>query len=63
MKTFKQMCDEEIATMNTGSGIAGLPPDPPPVGLMMRRKKKKRKPKILTRNYIEVAGKRRRLYK
>lgn len=60
MKTFKQMFDEEIATMNTGSGIAGLPPDSPPVGL---KKKKKRKPKILTRNYIEVAGKRRRLYK
>jgi len=56
MKTFKQMFDEEIATMNTGSGIAGLPPDSPPVGL----KKKKRKHKILTRGYIEIMGKRKK---
>lgn len=56
MKTFKQMFDEEIATMNTGSGIAGLPPDSPPVGL----KKKKRKQKILTRGYIEIMGKRKK---
>jgi len=61
MKTFKQMFDEEIATMNTGSGIAGLPPDSPPVGL--KRKKKKRKPKILTRKYIEVNGVRKKQVK
>jgi hypothetical protein len=55
MKTFRQMYNE---TMTTGSGIAGLPPDQPPGP---PEKKKKRKTKILTRNYIEVAGQRKRI--
>lgn len=55
MKTFRQMYNE---TMTTGSGIAGLPPDQPPGP---PEKKKKRKTKILTRNYIEVAGQRKRV--
>jgi len=46
-------------TMSTASPIAGLPPDDPPVD----PKKKKKKYKILTRGYIEVAGKRKRLSK
>lgn len=57
MKTFKEY-NEDVASMNTGSGIAGLPPDQPP-----GPKKKKRKYKILTRGYLEVAGKRKRLTK
>lgn len=59
MKSFKEF--KEDATMTTTSGIAGLPPDDPPVGL--KKKKKKKKYKILTRGYIEVAGKRKRINK
>lgn len=55
MKTFKQMYDEDVAAMNTGAGIAGIKGEPP-------MPKKKRKTRPLTRNYIEVAGKRKRLY-
>lgn len=57
MKSFKEYT-EEVASMNTGSGIAGLPPDQPP-----GPKKKKKKYKILTRGYIEVAGKRKKAIK
>jgi len=56
MKSFKKY-NEEIASMNTGSGVAGLPPDQPP------GPKKKKKYKILTRGYIEVAGKRKKAIK
>lgn len=56
MKTFKQMYDEE--TMTTASGVAGIGP-----GEIADFKKKKRKTKALTRNYIEVMGKRKRLVK
>ena len=55
MKTFKQMYDEEV--MSTAS--VNIPTDTKDMG----PKKKKRKTSILTRNYIEVAGKRKRLYK
>jgi hypothetical protein len=44
--------------MTTGSGIAGLPPDDPP-----GPPKKKKKYKVLTRGYIEVAGKRKKVLK
>ena len=44
--------------MTTGSGIAGLPPDDPP-----GPPKKKKKYKVLTRGYIEVAGKRKKVVK
>ena len=54
MKTFKQFA--ESPTMSTTSGIAGLPPDDPPVN-----PKKKKKYKILSRSYIEVNGKRKRV--
>lgn len=54
MKTFKQFTE----TMTTSSGIAGLPPDDPP-----GPRKKKKKYKVLTRGYIEVAGKRKRVVK
>lgn len=54
MKTFKQFSE----TMTTGSGIAGLPPDDPP-----GPPKKKKKYKVLTRGYIEVAGKRKKVLK
>lgn len=55
MITFKQFT--ETAAMNTGAGIAGLPPEQPP------GPKKKKKYKILTRGYIEVAGKRKKVVK
>jgi len=54
VKTFKQFSE----TMTTGSGIAGLPPDDPP-----GPPKKKKKYKVLTRGYIEVAGKRKKVVK
>jgi hypothetical protein len=53
MKGFKQFQE----TMTTSSGIAGLPPDQPPGP---PKKKKKRKTQILTRNFIEIMGKRKR---
>jgi len=53
VKTFKQFTE----TMTTGSGIAGLPPDDPP------GPPKKKKYKVLTRGYIEVAGKRKKVVK
>jgi hypothetical protein len=52
MKTFKQMFDEEMMT----TGDAGIPQDTKDA-----MPKKKRKRKILTRNYIEVNGKRKKL--
>lgn len=54
MKSFKEFSEE---AMTTSSGIAGLPPDQPPGPTG----KKKKKYKILTRGYIEVAGKRKRV--
>jgi hypothetical protein len=54
MKTFKQMFDEEMMT----TGDVGIPQDTKDMG-----PKKKRKSKILTRNYIEVNGKRKKLFK
>ena len=54
MKTFKQMFDEEMMT----TGDAGIPQDTKDMG-----PKKKKKYKILTRGFIEVAGKRKRLKK
>lgn len=56
MKTFKQMYDEEV--MSTSSGVAGIGP-----GEIADFKKKKKKTRALTRHYIEVMGKRKRLYK
>lgn len=57
MKTFleysKLNVEEEVAAVNTGSAAM------PPTAVFG----KKRKNKILTRNYIEVLGKRRRLQK
>jgi hypothetical protein len=55
MKTFKQMFDEE--GMTTASGVAGIGPGE----IADFKKKKKRKTKPLTRNYIEVMGKRKKL--
>ncbi len=54
MKTFKQMYEEMMTT-----GDAGIPHDTKDMG----PKKKKRKTRPLTRNYIEVAGVRKRLVK
>ena len=54
MKTFKQMYDEEMTT----TADAGIPQDTKNMG-----PKKKRKMSILTRNYIEVAGQRKKLVK
>lgn len=51
MKTFKQLFDEEMMT----TADAGIPADTKNMG-----PKKKRKTRPLTRNYIEVAGKRRK---
>ena len=53
MKTFMQMYKE---TMTTGD--AGIPADTKDMG-----PRKKKKYKILTRSFIEVAGKRKRLTK
>lgn len=55
MKTFKQMFDEE--GMTTASGVAGIGPGE----IADFKKKKKRKQKPLTRHYIEVLGKRKRM--
>jgi len=55
MKTFKQMLDEEMTT----AADAGIPKDTVAMGQPLG-KKKKRKLNILTRNYIEIAGKRKR---
>mgnify|MGYP003658749279 CR=1 FL=1 len=52
MKTFKQMFDEEMTT----AADAGIPQDTKDMG-----PKKKKKYNILTRGYIEVAGKRKKL--
>lgn len=57
MKTFKQLYEEEV--MSTSSGVAGIGPGE----IADFKKKKKRKTKALTRNYIEVMGKRKRLVK
>jgi len=51
MKSFKQF------TETTTAGDAGIPQDTKDMG------KKKRKPKILTRAYIEINGKRKKLVK
>ena len=53
MKTFKQMYEDAMTTAD-----AGIPQDTRDA---MFKKKKKRKSKILTRNYIEVAGKRKKI--
>jgi hypothetical protein len=53
MKTFKQMCDEMMTAAD-----AGIPHDTKDAVF-----KKKKKPKVMTRHYIEVSGKRRRLTK
>jgi len=55
MKTFKQMYDEMMAESPTMTAAdAGIPHDTKDMG------KKKRRPKILTRSYIEIMGKRKR---
>jgi len=48
MKTFKQMYEDAMTAAD-----AGIPHDTADM-----QPKKKRKTKVLTRNYIEVAGKR-----
>ena len=53
MKTFKQMYEDAMTTAD-----AGIPADTRDMG----PRKKKRKTKILTRNYIEVAGRRKKMY-
>ena len=47
MKTFKAFIKDEAPIMNTGSGIAGLPPDVPPVSgpVLSRRENLKKKAK------------------
>ena len=50
MKTFKQMYDEQM-----NAAAAGIPADTKNMG-----PKKKRKFQIMTRNYIEIAGKRKK---
>lgn len=52
MKTFKDIKNEMMTT-----GDAGIPQDTSNIG------SKKRKPKVLTRNYIEIMGKRKKLVK
>jgi len=54
MKTFKQMYEDAMTTAD-----AGIPADTANMG---PRTKKKRKTRILTRSYIEVAGKRKKMY-
>jgi len=54
MKTFKQMFDEEMMT----TGDAGIPQDTKDM-----EQKKKKKYSVLTRNYIEVNGKRKKQFK
>lgn len=56
MKTFKQMFDEDATT----TADAGIPADTKDMG---PRDKKKRKTLILTRNFIEIAGVRKRIAK
>lgn len=53
MKTFKQMFDETMTAAD-----AGIPHDTKDA-----MPKKKRKHSILTRNYIEVNGKRKKMVK
>lgn len=53
MKTFKQMYEDAMTAAD-----AGIPHDTRDA---MFQKKKKRKNQILTRNYIEVAGKRKKI--
>jgi len=53
MKTFKQMYEDAMTT-----GDAGIPADTKDMG---PRTKKKRKNKILTRNYIEIMGQRKKI--
>lgn len=55
MKTFKQMYEDAMTAAD-----AGIPHDTKDA---MFQKKKKRKSNILTRNYIEVAGKRKKTSK
>jgi hypothetical protein len=45
MKSFKHFIKDEAPIMNTGSGIAGLPPDVPPVSspVIIRRQNLKKK--------------------
>tara|TARA_R110000868_G_scaffold30953_1_gene113838 strand:+ start:2860 stop:3033 length:174 start_codon:yes stop_codon:yes gene_type:complete len=57
MKSFKELYDEEV--MSTSSGVSGIGPGE----IADFKHKKKRKKKVLTRNYIEVAGKRKKLVK
>ena len=52
MKTFKDIKNEMMTT-----GDVGIPQDTSNIGSM------KRKPKVLTRNYIEIMGKRKKLVK
>jgi hypothetical protein len=52
MKTFKDIKNEMMTT-----GDAGIPQDTANMG------RKKNKPKVLTRNYIEIMGKRKKLVK
>ena len=54
MTTFRHLFDEEMMT----TGDAGIPQD-----TSNMKPKKLRKTRPLTRNYIEVAGKRKRLRK
>tara|TARA_E500000318_G_C3478113_1_gene179319 strand:- start:275 stop:436 length:162 start_codon:yes stop_codon:yes gene_type:complete len=53
MKTFKQMYEEM-----TTAADAGIPHDTKDAVF-----KKKKKPKVMTRHYIEVSGRRKRLTK
>lgn len=55
MKTFKQMFDEEMMT----TADAGIPADTKNMG--PTKKKRQRRPKILTRHYVEILGKRKKL--
>ncbi len=57
MKTFRQMFEEEV--MGTSSGVAGIGPGE----VADWKTPNKRKTKPLTRNYIEVMGKRKKLVK
>ena len=54
-KSFKQY-RKEVEEMMTAAD-AGIPKDTANIG------QKKRKPKVLTRNYIEIMGKRKKLIK
>lgn len=60
MKTFKDFVTEE-PTMTTGADVAGTSKDDP--ADWAYGKKKKRKTKPLTRHFIEVNGKRKRVAK